>query len=684
MKEEGENTKARGATQSDEEREKLKSLEVDHIKELRERLYARGNVPQKSIRHDLATPRQIHQGMDIPEHVSEPFPKSALPHVAEPITPTQALPTEVVEKNTMTAPVSIKKSKRRTFRKVMLILGGVFFVGAIAVSSVMLFFGNNTISGENISITTTGPIAVGAGEELNFQVSVANENAVAIQSATLIIEYPEGTQSAVDLGKELPLDRQQLNTIDAGELVNVPVKALIFGEENEEKEVKVSIDYRIQGSNAIFHKEATPLKFKVSTSPVVMTFDTLKNVSSGQEFEIKLVVQSNSPTELSNILVKTTYPEGFDFSSAKPDTVSGEDTWKIKTLKPNEKQTIVIKGLLTGVESQASRFTAAAGVASEDDRNALASQLATARTEIAIEQPFLDVGMSVNDSQSETVAVSADTPAHVNLTYKNSLDTTLYDGSVLVELSGNALDEFEVKPSRGFYDSANNTIKWDSVDVSELKEVLPGRVVRFDFEVTPRDSVGKAPELTMKATVKGQRVFENQVPQELVGTAERTIRIQSVTVFDAYLEHGSGLFTNTGPVPPVAEKVTQYTISMTARAGTNDLTNAEMTAVLPSYVSWLDLVSDGDVVSYNPTTRVITWTIGDMSANEEKNVSMQISFRPSLSQVNTIPTILETQRFKATDRFTSTVVRNEHAALTTALLGEADENLRRGEVRESE
>jgi hypothetical protein len=60
---------------------------------------------------------------------------------------------------------------------------------------------------------------------------------------------------------------------------------------------------------------------------------------------------------------------------------------------------------------------------------------------------------------------------------------------------------------------------------------------------------------------------------------------------------------------------------------------------------------------------------------------MQVSFLPSLSQVGITPTILEAQRFKATDRFTGTVIRAEHSALTTSLYSEANESLRDGRVR---
>jgi hypothetical protein len=86
-------------------------------------------------------------------------------------------------------------------------------------------------------------------------VSVGNQNTIPIESVSLIIEYPDGTHSAEDITKELGVVRQSLNTIDSGEMVNVPLKVRVFGEENEEKQISVSIDYRIQGSGATLQKE---------------------------------------------------------------------------------------------------------------------------------------------------------------------------------------------------------------------------------------------------------------------------------------------------------------------------------------------------------------------------------------------------------------------------------------------
>lgn len=652
--------------------------EAERIRELRERLYSRGSVPAHSVRHELEK-REINEAVEAPKahtppSVSFETEASHTMHTIRSAPPISEEP--VLYDEPMTA-----VSKRSSYRIKIALLGIIFFVLAAATSAVIMMKGDNTVSGENISIEVTGSIATGGGEELPFQVTVSNQNSVPIQSATLIIEYPKGTHSAED-DKEISVERKQLDTVGAGEVVNVPLKARMFGEENEEKEIKVSIDYRISGSNATFHKEATPLQFKVSSSPVVMTFDSVKSITSGQEIDLKLTIQSNSPTPLTDLLVKATYPEGFDFTSSEPDRISGEDTWKIGTLKPAEKKIIKIKGLMTGYADEKRRFVATAGVSNEKDVNTLASTLAKAQTDIGIEQPFLDVRVSVNGDPADSVIMNSTGNASVEIAFTNTLDTAIYDGKVFVELDGNALDEFAVLAADGFYDSTKNTITWDGVDEESLREILPGKVSRLNFTLDPKDDIGRAPELKLKVTVRGQRVFEDKPSQELVGTALRTIKVESVPTISSSAYYKTGPFVNTGATPPVAEKVTQYTYTLKVKTGTNEVTGAEVTAIIPQYITWLDLVTEGDDVTYTSNTRTMKWTIGDIDANSEKEVSMQVSFLPSLSQVGTSPTILEAQRFKATDRFTGTVVRAEQPALTTSLYNETDEALKDGRVRE--
>lgn len=642
-------------------RESLRSR-VSHsegIESMRDRLYQRGNTQAptkrtKLIDTSIRTPRTSWEQPPVTTSATSETMQDAL------------------------AQTSMGTKRKKTYRVKLVLAGIFFFVVAMGLSSAFLYFGTNSISGSNIAIDVSGPFSIGGGEEIPIQISVANQNTVSIESATLIVEYPAGTQSTTERGKELFTERIPLNDIGTGEVVNVPARAIVYGEENEEKEVTVSVEYRVSGSNATFFKEADPLRFKINSSPVAMRVETVEKISSGEEIAVQVVVSSNAPTEITDILVKAAYPYGFDYSTASPEPVSGQDVWHIASLAPEETKVIDITGIIVGKQNDERVFNFSTGVPNERDPYALASIFSTTDVGVQMEDPFLGITVSVNGKENDIVVIEPKESAVVRINFTNTLNDTLYDGIVEAKLDGNALNEITINSAEGFYDSTTNTITWDSVDVGSLSELLPGGSSQVDFQLVSSKDAAQTPEINLEVSVKGRRVFEDRVPQELNGGVSRIIRVESAVTFASSVLHSAGPFTNTGPVPPVAEEVTQYTLDLSVENGSNDITLAEVTAVLPPYVTWLDLKTADDVVVYDAVNRLMTWTIGDMDANTRETASVQVSVTPSLNQIGTVPNILESQQFKATDRFTGTVLRASTPAITTMLLEDPYHEARSG------
>ncbi len=653
-----------------QEAAKAALLEAERIRGLRERLYARGETLGGVQRHGVPAQTMVS--------------RSTIPPVME-VTKEQSIPDEVVLGKTVDETVSYTTTmkRRHTFRKVIAIIGVLFFMSAAAVASLLMFSGNNTISGDNITLAITGQNTVGAGEILPFQIAVSNQNGVSIQSATLIIEYPEGTQSAID-GKELDVERKQLNQIGSGELINVELDARIFGEENEEKEIKVSIEYRIAGSNATFNKDAEPLHIKIGTSPVVITFNALKTVSAGQEFTLPLTIQSNANVPLTDVLVRVSYPSGFDFSESDPDTASGEDVWKIPSLKPGEKKVITVKGVITGSNEEIRKFTAKVGVAQGDNKNELSAILAQAHAEVVIEEPFLKTDITVNGRSGNPIVITKGEVAAVRISLENTLNSTIFDGRVSVEIEGNAFDEFSVFSTEGYYDSTKNTMQWDSSDTESLQEILPGHISRLSFDLKPNRKTDSDPTITLKISLHGQRIFENQVPQVLDVTTKQIVKVQSAASITTRTLYDSGPFENSGPVPPVAEETTTYTLNLTAKSGTNELKDAVVTGELPQHVKWLNTVSEGDAITYNANSRMVTWKIGAIAPNSTEDAYIQVSITPSVMQIQTAPNLLEKQSFTAMDQFTGTKISSSGSVARTDYYKKGVEKIQSGAVQASE
>ena len=77
-----------------------------------------------------------------------------------------------------------KIKEKRTFWYKFLIFSIIFFIFAVAVSAFVFYKGGNLISSENVEIVVNGPVSVGAGEEMSYQVSILNRNNVALLGAS--------------------------------------------------------------------------------------------------------------------------------------------------------------------------------------------------------------------------------------------------------------------------------------------------------------------------------------------------------------------------------------------------------------------------------------------------------------------------------------------------------------------
>lgn len=642
----------------------------ERLEELRQRLYERGNRTEATPAHGLSDePRPVPVSWQNPPKPKEPIPQKE---------PEVVMPEDTISESD-TLPVMKRK---RGYRFKLVLIGLIFFVLSVGLSSIFLIGGGNTISGENITIAVTGPFSIGGGEAIPIQVGITNDNSVPIQSATLIVDYPDGTRSPTEDGKELFSERLSLDTINPGETLNVPLRALVFGEENDEKEIKISIEYRVSGSNALFFKEAEPLRFKISSTPIRLSTNNTIKLSSGQETDIKITVTSNSPTPLSDIVIKADYPGAFDFTRSDPDPVLAENVWVIDKLEPEESQTITITGVLVGRETDEYAINLTVGVPAERDPQTLVSVFATERIDFVIEQPFIDIGLKVNGESASEVAVDVDNPFSAIMVLENTLEDSIYDAKIVVTLTGNAISKVDIEPRNGYYNSSDNTVTWDVGSFPALERIDPGRSERVALTIVPSTAVDRTPQVGIKVDVSARRVSENSVAEQLTGTAETMVKIISEPTLSADAGHNNSVFSDTGPIPPQAEKETTYTLSMMIENGTNEITDTEVTASLPPYVTWLDQFSGTGNMTFNPVNRVITWKPGPIEANVSAFVSFQVKMLPSQNMIGTSPTLLGEQRLKATDRFTGTVVRSTHKALLTELSSESGFKSGNGRVTE--
>jgi hypothetical protein len=92
----------------------------------------------------------------------------------------------------------IMDKSRKPVVKTILTASIAFFIIS-AIFSTFFFFKGIKISANNVIIRVEGPALVAGGEELTLQISIQNNNPVPIETADLIVEYPDGTRSAANI-----------------------------------------------------------------------------------------------------------------------------------------------------------------------------------------------------------------------------------------------------------------------------------------------------------------------------------------------------------------------------------------------------------------------------------------------------------------------------------------------------
>lgn len=580
----------------------------------------------------------------------------------------------------LAAKVSNMAQKKHSFVRKIFVFSILFFLLASGVAAFVFFGGMNSVSTKNVDIKITGPISVGGGQEASFDISIINDNNVGLNSASLLVEYPTSTRSVDDLSKELSKERFALGTIKAGESYNQNIKAVFFGEKDSLKQLKISLEYRVENSSALFYKEKI-YDVSISSAPIIITPTYPKEVNSGQEISFNLEIVSNSKDKINDLLINVEYPFGFVFKESSPVPSFNKNIWKFSSLNSGEKKVILIKGNIIGQDNEEKVFRINAGSANKDDERVISVPLAQLMESILIKKSFIGLDIFVGGENGNLVTQGGSQVA-TEFTVRNNLPSELFNTSVSVVFRGAAFDKLSVIPSNdGFFQSLNNTISWDKRSVTEFSEMPPGSQKELSFRLIPllysNITAGAKPEIEITITAKGERILESGSVEQVSATEIRKITLGTDINLSAKVVRSVGNIENSGPIPPKVDQPTTYTIVWGVSNSFNQISNVEVRAVLPSYVKWTNIKSPAnEIISYNEVTKEVVWNVGSVLPNtgfgsSKKEVQFQLEFLPSSSQIGQSPAISGQAVLSGLDKITGQKISAKANAVTINFSGDS-------------
>lgn len=567
-------------------------------------------------------------------------------------------------------PVQKEKKPHKPYATWFLMGSLGFFAIAIIIAGFFVLQGGRTVSPRNIEFNVEIPPAIASGESVLIKATVKNTNPVNLPFAELTVTFPTGTRDALDISRELQYKTISLGPLKPGEKKELSFEGVLFGTEGEEKEIKLRVEFRPESSNAIVIKEET-YPVIITSAPLAVTLSAPEEVAPGESFSTTITVQTNSEESVPNAVLLLEYPFGYSVRDANPTADIGNNVWNLGTLKPGEKETITITGDVVGSSGDERFIHAYVGTDLSAGGDALGLVYMEQSAKVSLVDSQLAVSLSLDGDASESLVANAGDDMTGRFTWKNNLDSQIFDAVISITLSGDAFDESRISAGRGFYNAGTKTITFNKETNSELATLDPDErgTVTFTLPIKSVEALGNSrnPSLAIVGTITGREVGSG-APSLVSNKVDRDISVASALSLSTSLTRTTGPFTNVGPWPPRAGELSTYTLTFIAGNTTNTVANAAVRFTVPSYVTLTGAQSPTSAsIIHDERTGEVSWNIGEIAAGSSKSVALQVGLTPQSSQAGDVLQVVGQQILEGFDRFTQTTVQTIGGAKTTAI-----------------
>lgn len=538
----------------------------------------------------------------------------------------------------------------------------IFFLAAVLLASYFFYFGGNSVSTDKVTIDIQGPTTIAGGDTVPLSLTITNRNPTAIENATIEVDFPEGTRSAANVLSPYPRYLENLGTLASGQTISRSVKAVVFGGSGQTLSLPVSVSYGTASSNAVFEKKAV-YALSVSSTPLSVTVDSLAETVSGGPVTFTITVRSNATVPLNNVVLAATSPFGFTpTSSSQPLTNSG---FFIGTLAPGATKQVTLTGTLAGQDREQRVFHFTVGTSKSAQDQTLAVSYMTQDATITIAAPFITTSLAINGDTSKNIVIAPGNTQNVVLSYTNTLATTVTNATVKVTVAGSGVDYNSIRSGNGFYNSADHSIIFSKDTDPSLGSLAPGASGVGTFSFSTMQAGVSSPAVSFSIYVSGTRIGQSNVPEEVVTSAVKSVRVATAIGFSTQTSHALDPFGPTGPIPPKADQPTSYIVMWNVQNKGSAIAGGTVTATLPTYVSYTGKSSGAGSFAYDSASHTVTWSMGDLAQGSNAQGEFQVMLTPSISQQGGAVQLTSPASFAGYDRFAGAQVTSSAPAATT-------------------
>jgi len=515
-----------------------------------------------------------------------------------------------------------------SFKKIFI---SILIIGVLAVIAAGVWvLQSNSYSKGSLKLEIIADDKAGLAEEMEYLVKYKNNGNTRLEDPKLIFQYPK--HSLVEKERV----EFELDDIYPGEERTRRFKARLLGTKGSAKVAKAWLKYRPKNLNANY-ESATTHTTLIKEVPLPFNFLGLPSmVKPGGEVKFDLNYSSNVDYPLSDLRTTIEYPSDFEFKKSKPQGLS-ETEWKIGMLNKAQGGRIEIQGKLNGKIGEVKRFKAKLGVWQDGEFVTLKES----NRGVELGEPSLYITQQINGNPNY-VASPGET-LHYEISFKNIGEEVFSDMFLAVKLEGNGFDYNTIRAPNGSFKKGDNSVVFDSTQVSKLQFLDVGKEGTVEFWVDVKEKWN--PEEEGKPSLTSRVLLDS--------ARERfTTKVNSGLDLKQQAYYHNDMFHNIGPIPPEVGESTQYVVMWKPRTHFGQVKDVKIKSTLPENVELTGNIFPEDEssnFSFDSESREIVWDVGNLKSTSSPNVSFQVELTPKSSQRNSVVNIMESAKISGTD-----------------------------------
>ncbi len=359
-------------------------------------------------------------------------------------------------------------------------------------------------------------------------------------------------------------------------------------------------------------------------SGLASTLAVPSTITAGTTTTVSISLNNTDSQPIQNLTVAIDYPAGWHVSSTTiAPTTPDKNSWAFGRLEGKHVVGLSIVGRLIAAVDTSDVMTAHIRYTQngKQQEDILQNRLTVTRSPLTVE---IDGPATIASGQ----------PASIIATVTNNSHETQEHVQIVVAY-----------PTQ-FQQPRPSPVAFEDTNIWVLDSMAAGQTSTFTLTGVPITSRDQSLHFTGEVSLIEQEhvAWQATAGHLLAVTAPNSIAevIDSppgqrpTFVVEAHYYSASGQQFGYGPLPPKVGATTAYRIFWVVQPGTTASSNVSVSATLPADVQWSNnqSITGGKTLSYDATTRVVTWSIGDMSAGlANMSGSFEVTITPRAADV---------------------------------------------------